>query len=117
MIIEPGTYTYETMPDYTDDVPSATEVACTRDEVGLVYTPNVVYASPCGHDLTPMLLLHGTKDKTVFCQESVNLYQSLWAAGKDAELVLLRGAEHGDTAFWREDLIERYDTFLKRCLR
>ncbi len=302
MIIEPGAYTYETMPDYTDDVPGAAEVVCTRDEVGLVYTPNVVYASPDGHDLTlqlitpsiaaeprrrfpavafvqgsawgpqnifrkvpylgllarrgyvcaiveyrhsgiahfpaqivdaknavrylrdhadefnvdanriaimgdssgghvasiagmtarsgelddpasgascdvgaiislygavdptlpygfpttldhqlptspegrlmgfdiraeperalpavartyaerdfaPMLLLHGTKDKTVFCQESVDLYQALKAAGKDAKLVLLRGAEHGDAAFWREDVIDRYDAFLTRCLR
>ena len=68
-------------------------------------------------DFAPMLLLHGTKDKTVFCQESVDLYQALQAAGKDAELVLLRGAEHGDAAFWREDVIDRYDAFLTRCLR
>lgn len=71
------------------------------------------YAS---NDFAPMLILHGTKDRTVACQQSVDLYQALLGEGKDAELWLLRGADHAADAFWSPEAIDIYDAFIRRCL-
>lgn len=68
-------------------------------------------------DFPPVLILHGTKDKTVFCQQSVELFRALKDAGKDAELYLVRNSDHGGPAFWTETALEIYDTFIRRCLR
>lgn len=67
-------------------------------------------------DFAPMLILHGTKDKTVFCEQSVRLYRALKEAGKDAQLYLVRGADHGGPAFWTEQAVDLYDGFIRRCL-
>lgn len=67
-------------------------------------------------DFPPMLILHGTKDKTVFCQQSVDLYQALIAAQKEAYLYLVRGSDHGGAAFWSVEAIDLYDSFIKKCL-
>lgn len=66
-------------------------------------------------DFGPVLIMHGTKDKTVSCQQSVDLYQALVAAHKDAELYLVRGADHGADAFWSDAAIDVYDRFIRRC--
>ena len=66
---------------------------------------------------SPILIAHGTKDFTVSCQESVDLYQALKQANKDAALYLLRGATHGHNAFWSKQMIDVYDQFIKHCLR
>ena len=58
----------------------------------------------------------GTKDTMVFCQQSVDLYHALKDAGKDVQLYLLRGADHGGAAFWTEEMITVYDNFFKKCL-
>lgn len=65
----------------------------------------------------PILILHGTKDKTVFAQESVNLYQALKQANKEVTLYLVKNSDHGGAAFWKEEVIEIYDTFIKKCLK
>lgn len=67
-------------------------------------------------DFPPMLIAHGTKDTMVFCQQSVDLYHALKDAGKDVQLYLLRGADHGGAAFWTEEMITVYDNFFKKCL-
>lgn len=67
-------------------------------------------------DFGPVLILHGTKDKTVSCQLSVDLFHALKAAGKDVEFYLVRGSDHGGPAFWSETAVEIYDTFIRRCL-
>ena len=68
-------------------------------------------------EFAPMLILHGTKDKTVFCQESVNLYEALKEAKKDVELYLVRNADHGGAAFWKDEVVNIYDQFIQRCLK
>lgn len=68
------------------------------------------------HDLNvPMLIAHGTKDRSVFCQQSVNLYEALKKEGKDVDLYLIDGADHGGAAFWSEEMITIYDDFIKTC--
>ena len=68
-------------------------------------------------DVPPMLILHGTKAKTVFCKESVELYQALIKANKDATLYLVSKSDHGGAAFWKDQTIEIYDQFIQKCLR
>lgn len=68
-------------------------------------------------NIPPMLILHGTKDRTVFCRESVDLYRALKAAGRDAEFYFVRNADHGGAAFWTDEAITVYDRFLQRCRR
>ncbi len=65
----------------------------------------------------PMLIMHGTKDKTVSCQESVNLYQALKDAKKDVELYLIRYSDHGGAAFFKEETLDVIDKFIQRCLK
>ncbi len=67
-------------------------------------------------DFPPVLLLHGSKDKTVSCQESVNLYNALKEAGKDVELYIVRGSDHGGNAFFSNEATDIYDKFIQRCL-
>ncbi len=67
-------------------------------------------------DFPPILILHGTKDRTVFCQQSVDLYQALVEADKDVTLYLVRGSDHGGAAFWSDEAIDLYDTFINKCI-
>lgn len=67
-------------------------------------------------DFAPVLLLHGSKDKMVFCQESVDLYEELKKAKKDVTFYIVRNADHGGAAFWTDEALQVYDEFIKRCL-
>ena len=67
-------------------------------------------------DFPPMLILHGSKDKTVYIEESVELYQELKKAGKDVEFYIVRNSDHGGMGFWTKEAIDIYDAFIKRCL-
>ena len=66
--------------------------------------------------LPPVLILHGTKDRTVSTKISVLLYEALRAAGKDARMYLLRGADHGGAEFWTEPVLDLVEGFLRECL-
>ena len=65
----------------------------------------------------PVLILHGSKDKTVFCEESVQLYHALKEAGKDAAFCFVRHSDHGGAGFWKKEAIDLYDSFIQRCLK
>lgn len=64
----------------------------------------------------PMLILHGTKDRLVYCEQSQRLYEGLKKAGKDATLYYIKGADHGGAAFWTEKVVSIYNEFIKKCL-
>ena len=66
--------------------------------------------------LPPVLIFHGTKDRTVNTKQSVNLYKRLRETGKDAYLYLIQGADHGGAEFWTEEVCGIADTFIKKCL-
>lgn len=54
----------------------------------------------------PFLLLHGTGDRTVPFSQSEILYEALQAAGADAELIAVEGADHADLQFFQRELWE-----------
>ncbi len=64
----------------------------------------------------PTLIFHGTKDRTVNCEGSVILYRQLKKCGKDAQLYLIKGADHGGPEFWTEEALDIADHFIKDCL-
>lgn len=67
-------------------------------------------------EIAPMLILHGTKDRTVNTKQSVNLYNRLKKCGKDATLCLIKGADHGGAEFWSEDVLDIIENFIKKCI-
>ncbi len=65
-------------------------------------------------DVAPVLIFHGTKDRTVNAKESVLLYNALKAAGKDVKFYLVKGADHGGPEFWTERVLGIVDDFMKK---
>jgi len=67
-------------------------------------------------EVAPTLIFHGTKDMIVNCWQSVNLYRRMKAVGKDAQLYLVKGANHGGAEFWTDQILDIVDAFIKECL-
>ncbi len=67
--------------------------------------------------IAPMLILHGTKDRIVNARQSAELYRRLKSCGKDAQLILLRGADHGGPEFWTTQVLDMVEDFIQRCFR
>lgn len=67
-------------------------------------------------EIVPVMNLHGTKDRTVNCRCSVNLHKRLRECGKDSELYLVEGADHGGSEFWTDCMLDRMEDFIRRCL-
>ena len=65
--------------------------------------------------LPPVLIFHGTKDRTVNCTGSAVLYKRLKETGHPVEFYLVRGADHGGPEFWTEKILDIVDGFCKRC--
>ena len=66
--------------------------------------------------LPPILMFHGTKDRTINPRVSVTVYQKLKSCGKDVRLYLLEGADHGGSEFWTEEIQEIVIEFFKYAL-
>lgn len=66
--------------------------------------------------LPPYLLFHGTADTLVPCHHSKVMYQALQDAGVEADLVLVRGAEHADHVFYQEEIKEQIFRFISKTL-
>ncbi|MBQ7446375.1 MAG: alpha/beta hydrolase [Eubacterium sp.] len=63
--------------------------------------------------LPPVLIFHGTKDRTVNCEGSVILYNRLKETGHPVNFYLIKGADHGGPEFWTDQVIDIVDQFLK----
>lgn len=66
------------------------------------------------HDIPPILIIHGTKDRTVSFQHSVVLYQALKEKHKDVEFYRLRYADHGGPSFYRDDILDIVIKFVEK---
>ena len=67
-----------------------------------------------GPDTPPCMMLHGTADTQVSSYHSEAMYKALKEAGAEAELYLIRGAEHADHAFVQTEIKELVLDFLQR---
>lgn len=84
--------------------------------------PEEYVAAACAGEGTnagcpPFLILQGTADAVVPPADSVRFYERLEAAGADATLLELAGAEHMDPAFWQPAIVNRVIGFLDRALK
>lgn len=66
--------------------------------------------------IVPVLIMHGTKDRTVNTRCSVELHRRLVETGHDSTLYLLRGADHGGPEFWTPEVLGIVDEFLQKHL-
>ncbi len=66
-----------------------------------------------GLQLTPLLILHGSKDTIVPFTQSVEMYQQLKTYGYDVRLLRVRGADHGGPIFYSEPVYQEILEFLK----
>ncbi len=66
-------------------------------------------------EIRPVLIFHGTKDRTVNPSQSAVLYQRLKETGHEAQFYLLKGADHGRAEFWTDRVIGIADAFMKKC--
>ena len=64
-------------------------------------------------ELPPVLMFHGTKDRTINPRVSVEVYNRLKQCGKDVKLYFLEGADHGGSEFWTEEMQELLIKFMK----
>lgn len=64
--------------------------------------------------LPPVLMFHGTKDRTINPRVSVAVYERLRACRKEVQLYLVEGADHGGSEFWTEEILEIVDRFMQR---
>ena len=64
----------------------------------------------------PILIAHGSKDRSVPFQQSVLVYETLRDAGHPVELVKVTGAGHGGPTFWTAGLLDLVDDFFRRHL-
>lgn len=63
--------------------------------------------------LPPVLMFHGTKDRTINPRVSVEVYNRLKQCGKDVKLYFLEGADHGGSEFWTEEIQEIIIKFME----
>lgn len=66
--------------------------------------------------MPPVLIVHGTKDRMVNCEVSTDFYNLLRAQGRKAELVLIKGGDHGGSEFYVPEAIDVYEDFVRRCV-
>ncbi len=64
-------------------------------------------------ELPPVLIFHGTKDRTVNPRQSLILYRKLRELGKEVSLYFIQGADHGGAEFWTEEVLANIDNFVK----
>lgn len=64
--------------------------------------------------MSPLLIIHGDKDRLVPFQQSVLLYEKMREEEKAVEFYKLEGADHGGDAFLKEPVLDIVEEFLRR---
>jgi acetyl esterase/lipase len=65
--------------------------------------------------IAPVLMFHGTKDRTVNTIQSVDLYRRLRKMNKETKLYLVKGADHGGAEFWTDQVLDVVEKFIAEC--
>ena len=64
----------------------------------------------------PVLIMHGSRDRTVNFQQSVHLYEAMRKLGKEVEFVKVLGGDHGFGGFASPEALDEADRFLRKHL-
>ncbi len=65
----------------------------------------------------PMLILHGDSDPLVLLSGSYDLHNNMISAGKECDLLVLKGAGHGTDEFWQDSTKKLVCEFFDKRLR
>lgn len=65
-------------------------------------------------DIKPVLIFHGTKDRTVNPSCSAAVYNRLIETGHEAYFYLIKGADHGGAEFGNPEVLKIIDQFIKK---
>ena len=66
--------------------------------------------------LPPILMFHGTKDRTINPKVSIVVYEALKKYNKDVKLYLLEGADHGGSEFFSDNVLDIIEEFLQKII-
>ena len=66
---------------------------------------------------TALMLVHGIADSCVPYQQSVRVYQALRTRQVPTDMVLVPGAEHGDSRCFSPEIVQRMLLFLNRAIQ
>ena len=66
--------------------------------------------------LPPILMFHGTKDRTINPKVSVVVYKALKKCNKDVQLYMLEGADHGGSEFFSDNVLDIIEEFLQKII-
>ena len=72
------------------------------------------YLKADGRTTPPVLIMHGSRDRTVNFRQSVHLYEALRRLGKECEFIRLAGADHGSGGFCCDTALDAVDAFLRK---
>ncbi len=101
------------LPEFTCTVEGAeTQSAAGHELVCRRVAPNNTRDAP----MPPVLIAHGIKNRTANCKLSAELYEHLWAIGREVKLVLTKDADHGGPYFWIPQTIDRFQRFIRHCV-
>jgi acetyl esterase/lipase len=64
-------------------------------------------------DMPPVLIMHGTKDRTVNPSGSAVLYEQLKSTGHEAYFYLVKGADHGGAEFSMKSVTDLEERFIR----
>ena len=67
-------------------------------------------------EIPPILMMHGTADDTVSCDQSIRLYKKFLEEGKNVTFYLVKNAGHGDIAFWTDKNMDIIDGFIRKYI-
>ncbi|MCA9050344.1 MAG: alpha/beta hydrolase [Planctomycetaceae bacterium] len=109
----------KTQPDraYTTKAGSFALLGGLRD--GKISPEMESFAGPAtyvGSDDPPLLIFHGTDDRTVLMDQSERMVSLYKSAGLEVELVVLDGAGHGGHSFFADQNYAAAEEFLERHL-
>ncbi|MBN2028898.1 alpha/beta hydrolase [bacterium] len=66
--------------------------------------------------IPPILIIHGNKDRLVPFGQSVMLFKTLKESNHVVECYQLKGADHGGSPFWAENVLNIVETFIRNYL-
>lgn len=66
--------------------------------------------------LPPILMFHGTKNRTINPKVGVVVYEALKKYNKDVKLYLLEGADYGGSEFFSDDVLDIIEEFLQKII-
>lgn len=87
---------------------------CVSDDLALTRAASPL--SHAGDAHGPVLLIHGSADGMINLAQSTAMHESLLAAGRDSQLLVLQGANHEDPGFHKPAVLAATAGFLRASL-